>query len=585
VWLGSKTTPNKRKTAVDALSSTGSKDDEAHPFVLNQCPWCGAQFGVRKIKSGFKEKHVWVGYQKSTEGPETLKFVCPSKECDFYRESNALPIWITDEDVYAEKPSFVLGTVDKFAELAWQEESRAIFNKGASGQTLGVPPGLIIQDELHLISGPLGSLVGLYETVIDEMCSSVINGHKVGPKIIASTATTRRYEHQIKHLYARESVTLFPQAVSRANETYFSRVSFLNGEPVKGTQYIGVNPATYATGQLASSQVSAFLSQAPEAWDGPPEEIDSYSTAVWFFNSLKELGQTLTLMQSTVVSLLGAMWRDRRLPKHKTRHLERILELTGRVSSAEVREALDALKKTSEKKGFVRTCLASSIMEVGVDVPRLGLLAINSQPKLTAQYIQVSGRVGRDPAKGPGLVVMLYNSSRARDRSVYEQFGNYHRRLYAQVEPLSVTPFAIQTMEKGLIGAFIALYRLMGPSNATPQKIDEARFALVADLFRARIQKLNSTNARVEDFENRISKFKADWERYEPIQWKYEPGQENGKSDNVATALLRRRPERLPQIPGDQSENIPQSMRSVDGQTDIQPASNVYSFLPSESEE
>ena len=583
VWLGSKTTPNKRSKAVEALKNTGNKNDEAHPFVLNQCPWCGAQFGLRKIKNGSKHKEVWVGYQKSTEGPETLKFVCGDKSCDFSRESNALPIWITDEDVYDVKPAFVLGTVDKFAELAWQRDSRALFNKGVDGESLGLPPGLIIQDELHLISGPLGSLVGLYETIVDELCSYEIAGQKVRAKIIASTATTRKYETQIKNLYARESVTLFPQAITRANETFFSRISRENGLPMKGTQYLGINPATYATGQLASSQVSAFLSQAPDAWEGPVEEMDFYATSMWFFNSLKELGQTLTLMQSTVISLLSAMWRDRRLPKHKTRYLDRILELTGRVSSAEVREALDALKKTSGMKGFVRTCLASSIMEVGVDVPRLGLLTINSQPKLTAQYIQVSGRVGRNPAKGPGLVVMLYNSSRARDRSVYEQFGNYHKRLYAQVEPLSVTPFAIQTMEKGLMGAFVALYRLLGPSNSTPQQIDESRFNKVADVFRERIAKLDSSSARVEDFENRIRKLKADWERYSPIQWQYDPGQENGKSDNQSTALLRRRPERLDHIAGDLSETIPQSMRSVDGQTDIQPASNVYSFLPSES--
>jgi hypothetical protein len=572
VWLGDNTTPNKRSKALAELEGKGSKDDASHPFVLNRCPWCSAQFAVRK------STNKWVGYKKSTEEPATLRFVCGDTECEFSRESTALPIWITDEDVYEKKPSFVLGTVDKFAQLSWEPRSRALFNIGPNGDRIGLPPGLIIQDELHLISGPLGSLVGLYEAVIEELCSYEIEGKRAVPKIIASTATTRRYEAQILHLYSRDRVTLFPQAISRANDTYFSRVKMENGVPVRGTQYVGINPATYATGQLASSQVSAFLSQAPSAWEGSQDEIDYYSTSMWFFNSLKELGQTLTLLQSTVVSLLNSMWRDGRISNNKTRYLDPIMELTGRVSSAEVSKALGLLNIPASKSGSVRTCLASSIMEVGVDVSRLGLLTINSQPKLTAQYIQVSGRVGRKPELGPGLVVMLYNSSRARDRSVYEHFEVFHKRLYAQVEPLSVTPFAIQTMAKGLPGAMIAMYRMLSPITEAPTHPNQDRLDLVVSVFKQRLAAIGSSENQILDFEKQVNEFWAYWLAYEPTNWVYEYKQYDPTTDNPSTALLRRRPEVLSHIPGENSIEIPQSMRSVDGQTRIQTAANVYSF-------
>jgi hypothetical protein len=573
VWVGGTTTKNRRADIVEQLGKHPSqKEGEKNPFVLGKCPWCSAEFGY-----SFSHKS-WVGFKKHGS-PATLKFVCPDRDCEFSTEQKPLPIWIVDEDVYDVKPSFVIGTVDKFAQLAFQPKSRALFNINDSGHRVGLPPGLLIQDELHLISGPLGSMVGLYEPAIEELCTYEIDGQKIRPKIVASTATTKRFSEQIKQLYGRRQVSLFPQPLKEPNETYFSSVLKEHGQSVRGTLYLGLNPATYENGQMSASKVAAILTHAPFSFSGPEEQVDYYKTTVWFFNSLKELGMTLTLLQSVVIDTIKGMAKYRRLPQDKIRWPNPYLELTGRVDSSEISESLAKLQiRSSDEKKYIRTCLASSIMEVGVDVSRLGLLTIMGQPKSTSQYIQVSGRVGREREKGPGLVVMLYNTGRSRDRSVYEQFQNFHELLYANVEPISVTPFAIQAMRQGLGGAVISLYRALLEVNASATTINTVVFEEVAEVMRQRMQFANQDPRVSKDFEDQIDELRKRWKRYQPAKWDYSSDQEDGDPADQDTALMRRRRESLSSyINGDDSIRVPTSMRSVDGQTQLLLSANPYS--------
>lgn len=576
VWLGAHTTPNWREVALEQLKDVKNrKADDPNPFVLNRCPICAAEFGW--------DGKYWRGYEAvPKKGKDsTLRFVCPDPSCHFGDSDNPLPIWITDQDVYLERPTFVLGTVDKFAQMAWKEEARSLFGIGADGGRISDPPALVIQDELHLISGPLGSMVGLYEPVIEELCTDRRGQNPIRPKIIASTATTRKYSSQIKTLYGRDNVMLFPQAISRANESFFSKILYEEDgfTKKKGSLYIGVNPATYMNGQLSAARIAAILKQAPNVEPDPKNvDMDYYRTSLWFFNSLRELGMTLTLMQSTVRDLIAGMRVGNRLPGPKASYPHKIMELTSRIDSNKVSSSLAALGRPSWDSKSFDTCLASSIMEVGVDVPRLGLLTIMSQPKTTSQYIQVSGRVGRSGDAGPGLVVMLYNTTRARDRSIYERFQPYHETLYAQVEPISLTPFAIQALNHGLKGALISQYRMTSTLGSSPNAADWLKYDAAVEVLRNRLLTLGSSPQTLADFDHLCKRLKRFWGIYNPTEWDYSYKEENiGPDDDSVPALMRKRREPMDKIPNDQSFIVPTSMRNVDGQTRIE-IKNPYAF-------
>ena len=578
VWLGSATTPNRKAEAIALLGKdlSNRKEDDPNPFILGRCPICAAQFG-------WDERKMWRGYEKlpRSGAAATLRFICSDSSCFFGNSRNPLPIWITDEDVYQQRPTFILGTVDKFAQMSWQPLAKRLFNLNGDAKRIGPPPALIIQDELHLISGPLGSVVGLFEPAIEELCTDRRDGKIIKPKIIASTATTRKYESQVKALYGREKVVLFPQAIDRANETYFSTVlrDKETGIPEKGTLYLGLNPGTYDSGQTSAAKVAAILRQAPNMNpDVNDLEMDHYRTSVWFFNSLRELGMTLTLMNSVVRDMIGGLRIARRLPTEKAQYPFRVLELTSRIESNKVASSLAALALNSWDQKSYDTCLASSIMEVGVDVPRLGLLTIMGQPKTTSQYIQVSGRVGRNRSAGPGLVVMLYNTGRARDRSVYERFNTFHESLYANVEPISVTPFAIEAMQKSLKSAVIALYRMQTSDTAKPNEVDWDVFESSVAILRKRIEFLGLQDQNKLDFDRQVGKLKKWWGNYLPSSWRYSYKEEKGIHEPESVpSLMRGRRETISAVLGDKSVQIMTSMRSVDGQTNLE-ITRPYAF-------
>lgn len=520
IWVGGDNTPNTRKGPKGAISafnnlSRGYKSAE-NKFVLGQCPWCGAQMGPIRKKTGKEWDTKIAGYIRQGD---TVIFRCPDTACRF---SGKLPVYVIDEDIYEIRPSIVIGTVDKFAMLAWRPEARALFGIGNDGSRQHSPPSLIIQDELHLISGPLGSMVGLYETVIEELCTDRRQNNMIRPKIVSSTATIRRYGEQVKALYGRDNVVLFPPSGLDADDSFFARYARDKyGKLQPGRMYVGIHGP--GLGSLQTVQVRAFTSlmQAPVDLSNLAER-DPWWTLLIFFNSLRELGTTLSLFQSDIPDYLIVTANRLGIPYGSMRKLWRIRELTGRLKSDEVPEAITDLEVACDnpnKQYPIDACLASNILEVGVDIDRLSLMAIVGQPKSTSQYIQVTGRVGRRWWERPGLVVTIYTASKPRDRSHFEKFRSYHERLYAQVEPTSVTPFSPPALDRALHAVMVLYARQFGDETVI-QRPYPCPENLIEDLKTILLPRVNAIDpAETTNFERVFEKRASEWERWKRTVW------------------------------------------------------------------
>lgn len=504
IWLGGSSTPNKWTQAVEALKQLRRSPQAQNKFLLLRCPWCGAQMGTKQKGS---QQEV-IGYEQV--GTKVV-LRCIDPACRFTGRKG-LPVHVVDEDIYAVRPSIIIGTVDKFAMMAWRPEARRIFGLGDDGAREVSPPSVIIQDELHLISGPLGSMVGLYEPVIDELCTDRRGRTPVAPKIIASTATVRRYEDQIRGLFGRESVALFPPHGLEEGHSFFAEPeTLMDGTPAPGRRYLGVMSASLGSMQTVQVRVAAATLQAASTI--PEADRDGYWTNLNFLNSLRELGNTVSLLESDVPDYLTGLRRrdgiDPRWPKNK-------MELTSRRRSDEIPMAIEQLQVRVDDDACIDICLASNIIEVGVDIDRLGLMTIVGQPKTTAQYIQVSGRVGRKPEVSPGLVVTIYGAAKPRDRSHYERFRTYHQQLYAQVEPTSVTPFATPVLRRALHAAAIAYIRQVAP-HTEPHPFPREEYDEAIALLRARAEIADAGELPVLDI--LASKRARQWEAWERTVW------------------------------------------------------------------
>lgn len=459
-----------------------------------------------------------IGYEQV--GRDRVVLRCVDSQCRYSRRSG-LPVHLVDEDIYEVRPSIVIGTVDKFAMMAWRPQARNLFGLDEQGERIVSPPGLIIQDELHLISGPLGSMVGLYEPVIDELCTDRRGEKPIPPKIIASTATIRRYEDQIKGLFGREDVALFPPHGLEDGRSFFAEPARLaDGSLEPGRRYVGVMSASLGSMQTVQTRVAAATLQA--ATRVPEADRDGYWTNLNFFNSLRELGNTVSLLESDVPDYLtGLVRRDGIDPRWPNR----TMELTSRRRSDEIPRAIEQLQARyipeQERQEAIDVCLASNIIEVGVDIDRLGLMTIVGQPKTTAQYIQVSGRVGRRADVSPGLVITIYGAAKPRDRSHYERFLTYHQQLYAQVEPTSVTPFATPVLRRALHAAAVAYVRQTAPEDLPPYPFPSAEFDQAIELLRKRALVADADEVPV--LERMADKRAREWDGWERTIWEANP--------------------------------------------------------------
>ena len=458
LWVGSALSPNSDSDAVNAHKKLQRDTRASNPFVINSCPWCGSKMGVVQERP----QRVIKGLVHKAK-PSRIELRCDAPDCSFSNE-DGLPIHVVDDRIYASRPSLVIATVDKFAMLPWREQNLVgrIFGLDEDGP---MPPSLIIQDELHLISGPLGSMTGHYETLIDELCKFNEAQHAHGAKIVGSTATISRAAEQVAALYGRrpEQSVLFPPQALSAGDSFFAEEK--TGPENPGRQYVGVFAPALPSFVTTEVRVLSSLLQSPKLFEAEDKNLmDGFWTLVTYFNSIRELGHATTLVDQDIREYLAVLARRFGLlggsanpMSVKRRWINNPLELTSRISNDEVTAAISQLFKPNSDRGAVDICLATNMIQVGIDVSRLGLMAVVGQPKTTAEYIQATSRVGRSK---PGLVVSMLNPGKPRDRSHYEHFRAFHEAIYRNVEPTSVTPFSVPVRDRALHALIIGLARL-----------------------------------------------------------------------------------------------------------------------------
>lgn len=449
LWVGNKLTPGTLDEADKTLAKLHNhgvvNQDEADPCQLKICPWCGEKLYSRdyRVLIGKKRMHI----------------NCSNSECDF-ATYDTLPIHLIDEEIYEYRPSFIVATVDKFAQITLQDRPAALFSVDHKYN----PPELIIQDELHLISGPLGTMTGIYEAAITKICER----DGVPVKIVASTATIRNADKQIKALYGRQFAQFPPQGIS-SDDSFFAVRSNKDEKPAR--LYMGIMGvgATFTTTLIRLYASWLFASRYLIDKGYSEKAIDNFWTLTGYFNSIRELGGTQTQVVDDIQSRYQYL-KDKKFVDLKPRYTgqekyEYCEELTSRMTNDQISDIIQTRLKipySTQDKADVPFdfILASNMISVGVDVGRLGTMAVAGQPKTNAEYIQATSRVGRD---NPGLVLMVYNASRSRDRSHYEQFLRYHAALYRYVEATSLTPFSDRARDRGLQALFVTLCRYMCP--------------------------------------------------------------------------------------------------------------------------
>ena len=508
LWAGRKTTPNSFAEAKRILQQTPHAEN-TNPIQLHSCPWCGRGLDVHNY-----------GWWQDADDPDRTRPLRIQIRCDkrcFFGQPGAdhvLPVVLVDEDIRNLCPSLLISTVDKFAQLSWNWEYSVLFgnvyqyckqhgyspgNTKESSQKIChhpetkrdqdrrerrilvrpsrmlAPPELIIQDELHLITGPLGTLAGLYETAVNLLCTNKATGAR--PKVIASTATTKTSGDQLKLLFNSDSTKIFPPQEFEFGDSYFAEV-FPPSEKHPGKLYVGVCPASvglYHADSRVSSSILRKIRHMRENKDGfhfggklfklDDADLDPYYTVVNYHNTIKSLGAAVRMYEDTIPGNMEVIMESIE-KRFKTQNnapqvpLKSLLkeELTGRISATKIPEILQSVEtRLTDGTPPLDALLCTNMLSVGVDIDRLSVMVMNGQPKSMSEYIQATGRIGR---KNPGIVVVNYSYMRPRDLSHFENFVQFHSTYHKLVEPGTLTPFSRRARDRGLAGVFMALARL-----------------------------------------------------------------------------------------------------------------------------
>lgn len=530
-WVGGGVTPNK----FDDLKENPEKPYEARRqrnLIYKQlltCPFCGKPLS---------EDEFYIDTEK-----KSVEIYCSDDTCMFYKYKQnrmQIPVYLVDEQIYSKCPTIILSTVDKFARLPWDPNTNAIFGRvdrlcsrdgyvaigkdhkahrktdSLPAATLTpirpfLPPELIIQDELHLITGPLGTVYGAYETIIEDLCSYEKGSKKIKPKYVVSTATIKNAAEQTECLYARKETAQFPPNGFEIGDSFFVKEIPVDRDPFR--KYVGVCALGQSVKTTLLRTYAVILQTVYEL--SKQEEfkdiIDPYYTLVGYYNSIRELGGAVRLLQDDIPK---RMWRlTKKYGYDKQRFLDRNknIEITSRMTSFEIPKKLKQLETEYTESGCLDTAVATNMIAVGMDVDRLGLMVVTGQPKQNSEYIQATSRIGR---AFPGMVVALYNPYRPRDLSHYENFTGYHSQLYRFVEGTTATPFSARARDRVLHALVISAIRLKYPDfagNDAAANIDDLTNEQLLEVKSVILDRLNIIKPLVRsDAESEIDQF-IDW--------------------------------------------------------------------------
>ena len=543
LWVGDAASPNKREDATRLLTEYRDRNGDKNPFPVRCCPWCGADMEANKRKA----------YRRVGRNAR-IGFFCPNEACE-YSEGDGLPLDVVDEEIYDRPPSLMVGTVDKFAMLPYRSEALKLF--GIKNGDFGLPPKLIIQDELHLISGPLGSMAAHYETLISDLCTRESELGVVSPKIIASTATVSRAKEQCNQLYAcgEDNVFQFPPSGIDYDDSFFS----MEDPEGRGRRYVGLFVPDLSA-STTSIRLYSDLIWEPVTWEDVPDEwVDRYWTTIGYYGTTRELGQAVTWMGGDIPERLREHRRKARDEgKGYSRFIRVGKELTGRKDADEVKAGLDSLKISYPDENAVDLCFATNMISVGLDVGRLGIMVVAGQPKSTAEYIQATSRVGRSEAKG--VVFVVYNPTKPRDRSHYENFAMFHESFYQQVEPSSVTAFCQQVRERALFGTLVGMYRsITDPIVVDAFKAPDAEaFEYASSVLRERVSKVDPEE--LDGLEDDLIDIRERWEKSDFQRW----DELRPEGMLAATPLMHPWGGETLDTWGGSTFDVPTSLRSVD---------------------
>lgn len=553
-WVGGNVTPNKFSEYNDSDQFKKREFIRKLTKQIIKCPYCGKPITRDEYDINEKGKYV--------------KIHCADDNCMFsLKTGRTIPVYLVDEEIYAKCPTVIISTVDKFARLPWSERVGLLFGRTdrycsrcghiaigekhagrhnadvAAGleraETVACkpfyPPELIIQDELHLITGPLGTIYGGYETVVEEMCCIEKNGKKIRPKYIVSTATIRNAGEQIKFLYGRNEFAQFPPSGFDTRDSFFIKEvplpteNLVDASEEKISRMIsdGKKPFRQYAGICASGQsvkttlirlYSIILQTALDIAKNPEYEdyIDPYYTLIGYFNSIRELGGAVRLLDDDIASRIRVVKNKYNSSEQRYLSFEGKKEITSRIPSWEIAQVLEKLAisydKNKEKQGCYDVVIATNMIAVGMDVDRLGLMSVVGQPKQNSEYIQATSRVGR---QHPGIIFTVYNPYRPRDLSNYENFVGFHSQMYRYVEGTTATPFAARARDRVLHALVVSLLRLqveLMAENSGASNINDISDEQIKDIKEKILERVKITSpSSYVDTEKEMDEFINTW--------------------------------------------------------------------------